>query len=253
MRTTKNSCGSRRQINYKDHQDFPSTGPLAKRFDLSLHDLRQRLPSRGAKGWKYVATSVRNRDGMMCQKGCGPNIEGGHITLCTCIRQTRTYAYWQDWEGQWIACFTSLRHFPVNYLFYLMKVQWAFESHAELWFSTKVSDRTRIAKAAHNSPFGDVYKPRFAQKHVSIKRFDPSSYEKPCDGHDHKDPSDPSEWHKDINYKTSRTKRPSALLVGDSKFSFVWRTPRIVLPGKLSRAPKQFDKLQDLLSKLQGV
>lgn len=245
METVKRGC---RGTSGRDCQEFPIKGPLADGFDLSLDRLRSKISSHEG-GRKYVMTTVRNQAGLMCQTGCGPNIEGGLITLCTCLHQIRNYASPCDWtRGQWVAGFTSRDKklgFTSHFLFYLMKVRWAYESHAELWFSSEISNHTKHAKNARTSQFGDVYEPRFGQLDLSSKRFEPAWYRIPCKGHPHHAPDDPDLWKKDICYKTKTSKRPAALLIGDPKFSFMWRTTQIMFAGKLPRSSK-FD-LQDLL------
>jgi hypothetical protein len=100
--------------------------------------------------YHYVVASIHRHNGEFVQTGCGPNFQGGLITLCTCKHRMRTYMDPDDWNGIWIAGFTSLpTGNGANFLIYLMRVAYAFASQRDLWFSTAIPPAAKRAKAAH--------------------------------------------------------------------------------------------------------
>jgi hypothetical protein len=202
-------------------QPFPSSGVLASNLDLDLRVFRDALSGVGSGHIvSYIVRSTEKVDGCHCQRGSGPNWQGGLITLCTCRHDIRSRYDCDLWQGNWIAGFTVVGGYERgNSLVYLMRVQKAFESHVELW--NWLPDKTRHAKAAHMNRHGDVFRPRASLNDLRTgQQFEPGTYEPPCDDHPH---SLPAKWHKDIN----KIKR-AALLVGDPHFSFVWSKPMLV-------------------------
>jgi hypothetical protein len=163
--------------------------------------------------FSYKLTSVTQSGDELEQRGCGPNFQGGRITLCTCMRYHRT---WPSIEkGTWIAGFTA--NHAGNKLFYLMRIEHVAETFTELWNSDWVPDRR--AKSARYDVFGDVYEPlsRATAKHP----HNPDLYYEPVEGHKH---NYGLEWHKDI--RRFHLGKPHKLLVGEPGKSFIWRRPR---------------------------
>ena len=222
----------------KDHQRFPSRGHLARNLDLTLdelvHDLSLDNEQSGAETvYCYIVDSVHISDELMQQRGSGPNIEGGVITLCTCKHWMRSYRDAKVWESDrvWIAGFTGKnRPGPTNRLFYLMRVGASFESQCELWNAVVLTDDAKKAKSASRNRLGDLFEPL-----ASGNPFDPSSYRKPVDDHSH---IENLGWHKDIDY-VGCGKRQPALLVGDKNDSYLWRDPKIEIGKALSRGQKK--------------
>src|SRR5437870_251378 len=86
--------------------------------------------------YSYVITTVSNRDGELKQFGCGPNLQGGLLTMCTCKGRMRTFR--MVVPGTWIAGFTdrSEKHGNVrNSLFYMARVLNSPKSQYALWNS----------------------------------------------------------------------------------------------------------------------
>ena len=191
-----------------------------------------------------VLTTV-NEDGVcFVQKGSAPNFQGDLITLTTCKHYMRTYRFPVDWKDVWITGFTGVNTMEdhLNYLFYLMRVQDAFQSHKELW--NWLDPSMRRAKNARYNTCGDVYEPM-----PSIKDpFRALEYYPPIKNHVHKKNDN---WYKDINYLSSKTKRKSALLVGDPTFSFLWSQAKIYFKDKLPRT-KKWDDMQDFTQLLMS-
>src|SRR5260370_29241064 len=95
--------------NGEKFQPFPDDGPLAHNMNMEL-DTLSRIDKRQGIAYSYVVTTVSNRDGEFRQYGCGPNFQGGLLTICTCKGRMRTYP--GVLRGTWIAGFTdrSERH-----------------------------------------------------------------------------------------------------------------------------------------------
>ncbi|MGH7983384.1 MAG: hypothetical protein ACREFF_09610 [Candidatus Udaeobacter sp.] len=161
----------------------------------------------------YKLTSVTQAGEELEQRGCGPNFQGGRITLCTCMRYHRTWP--SIGKGTWIAGFT--RNQTGNELFYLMKVEHVANTFTELRDSDWLPNHR--AKSARYDVFGDVYEPLLAA--TARRPHDPKVYYPPIAGHKH---GYNSEWHKDI--KEFALGKPHKLLVGEPGKSFIWRHPR---------------------------
>jgi hypothetical protein len=240
------SCYKRNQL---DYQHFPVSGSLAKNSNLCLKRLARAVNKEKATVYCYIIKSVKNDNGSFRQQGCGPNWQGGLITLCTCKHYMRTFKNSEDWKGKWIAGFTSINDGGSrkdgsnrrNALVYLMKVKGAFESHYDLW--DKLPAKARMAKDANKKGniHGDVFRPK--DKQENSDKYAHSLYCGPCELHDH---FDSEEWHKDVNYSKPKKRHPS-LLVGDENNSFLWEKPRIGAKEMLHRAPKKMS-LGELLN-----
>ena len=155
--------------------------------------------------------------------GCGPNLEGGLATLCTCKHSMRQSYIPKDWKGRWILGLTSRamkKGFSgEHYLFYLMKVSQAFESHRDLFeYLAKGNRKALQIKNATKNPFGDVYQPRG----TCADALNPSMYDLPCANHSHGSKVN-DQWVDDIVYKGKR----APLLLGDIENTFVWPQPVI--------------------------
>jgi hypothetical protein len=189
----------------------------------------------------YVIQSIVNRGGHFIQTGCGPNFEGGLITLCTCKHRMRTFMDREDWTGKWIAGFTNMATgHGANFLVYLMRVSHAFESHSDLWLSSNIPTTAKQAKAAHANRFGDIYKPRS----TLTDPYDPRDYTPPHNDHVHA-----GRWQRDIAY-VGCSGRYASLLVGDPDRSYLWNRPMLIYPFRLSRGQKKCG-LDNLLAQLE--
>ncbi len=204
-----------------------------------LHD----CVASGASVYYYIIASMRKRNSEFVQTGCGPNFQGGLITLCTCKHYMRSFMDPDQWNGTWIAGFTSS---PVgdgkNFLIYLTRVAHAFGSQRDLWFSTVIPAAVKQTKAAHRNRLGDLYKPRSK----GIDRWDPNGYVPPCPNHRHVEG-----WPTDIRYKGVGARR-AALLVGDPRQSFLWNRPMIYHVERLHRGQRKEDTLDELLAQLKA-
>jgi len=209
------------------YQEYPKEGKLKDNMNLTLSELLNKLRNQQELIYAYVIRTVQYKNNKLLQRGCGPNFEGGLITLCTCKHYMRTWRDVPAWKGMWVAGFTrfNLIDDKKNYLFYLMKVREAFSSHSRIWNFLDCEART--AKNARGNPLGDVYEPR---KKIEDE-FDYLNYHTPVENHVH---ATENLWHEDINYTNWYGKRP-ALLVGDLEHSFLWFLPIIRLEGKHPR------------------
>lgn len=221
-------------------QQLPKIGAFAKRLNFSLRELCRSVNSTCSSTtiYCYVMSSVRNRDGILQHYGCGPNWQGGLITLCTCKHYMRSFLDVNDWPGIWIAGFSNVRAGSgLNVLIYMMRVNHAFESHYELWHA--LPRQVRWAKAADRkcNILGDIYRPlgRITKKNP----FSKNKYHKPCPSHVHMDG-----WAKDIDYKKYRR---AAMLVGDEKSSYVWSKPKIAFDHNIGRGQAKYS-LKDLVT-----
>jgi len=203
-----------------DCQRFPTTGKLSQMMNWSLDNLQASLKDREGTVYSYVVRTVGEDGGRLFQRGSGPNVEGGYITLCTCKHGMRTYMDARSWKGIWVAGFTGVtsgQH--QNDLFYLMKVGWAFASHRDLWYSNHIPVATKRAKAAHRNRYGDLFRP----KRRGIDPYNPACYRSPTETHSH---NWQQEWHDDIRHFSSNGK-PAVLLVGDPAWTFLWDRPMV--------------------------
>ncbi len=234
------TCQAKGANTERTYQPFPQTTDLGRNLNVPLSRLYDCAAGQ-APVYSYVIASMRGHNGEFVQTGCGPNFQGGLITLCTCKHRMRTFMDPDRWNGIWIAGFTSLPTGDgVNSLIYLMRVAHAFESHRDLWFSTAIPAGAKRAKAAHLDPFGDIYKPRARR----IDPWDKDRYVPPSRNHCHV-----KGWARDIAYEGVGARR-AALLVGDPHKSFLWNRPVIYYSGRLHRGQKKC-KLDDLLAQLK--
>ena len=224
------TCRVRHAASEHAHQSFPQMMELGQNMNMP----RSRLDDCAtgyASVYCYVIKTIRKYDGEFVQTGCGPNFQGGLITLCTCKHRMRTSMDVEEWRGTWIAGFTgSSAGERMNFLFYLMRVEHAFASHHDLWFTPAVSSETKQAKAAHLDRFGDIFRPRDG----TVDPRDPGSYFPPRADHCHA-----KAWKQDVSYDKGYGGRPAALLVGDSTRSFLWSRPLLYCSDKLGRGCKK--------------
>ena len=177
----------------------------------------QQSSCRATYVYSYVlSTAGLSQDGLIQNLGCAPNMDGGIITLTTCKHLMRTLRSANQWEGVCVAGFTK-RTDGKNYLYYLMRVEKAFDSFHAIWFNLSHNLSVRNAKSASHNPRGDLYEPR--SFHIS-NVYDHANYIPPCPKHGHAGGA----WINDIRYRTRAGRRP-VLLAGDPECSFVWRTP----------------------------
>jgi hypothetical protein len=227
-------------------QILPTKGQYDFGINLALEDLMVAPISPNEIVYCYVVGTIQCTNGCFEQIGSGPNFEGGLFTLCTCKHYMRTFFAPQDWKNKWIAGFSSKYSgkFSANSLVYLMKVRSAFSSFRDLWFSESISEVVKFTKSARNNAFGDIYEP----KNFDVEPFRHESYIPPCEGHSHyKD----DQWLTDIDYNEGVAKRKPALLVGDTKNSFLWNFPSIFLDRHPLHRGQTRTSLSELFSDLK--
>jgi hypothetical protein len=230
------------QCTTDDFQPFPHTGRLQQNMNLSLGELREIIDDTQATVYSYIVATVKNPEGRFIQTGSAPNFQGGVITLCTCKHRMRSFQDPKSWRGTWIAGFTSkVAGNGRNALIYLMKVEIAFKSFYDLWYSGKT---VKQVKLAHVDKFGDVFQPKSKPKDKRDE-FDFEHYHPPVAGHVHA-PKD--WWHKDIHYTKGAGGRKPALLFGVVKYSFLWVQPTLFHSEKLYHGQRK-DDLHTLLTR----
>jgi hypothetical protein len=225
-----------------EYQKFPSEGPLRANLNRSLAELRTAVGGADATVYCYVVDTVRYLGGGFRQTGSGPNWQGDRLTLCTCKHHMRSWLTEAQWRNCWVAGFSGVNRVDRgNYLVYLMKVDEAYGSHADLWRSRSVSRVTKEAKVASRNILGDLYEPMDG----GGDPHSPAAYRPPMVGHVHEHGA---YWRKDVDEVYTGGRRPS-LLVGDPERSFLWSEPAIRLSWELQRTPPPM-----MLSKLlQGL
>jgi hypothetical protein len=149
----------------------------------------------------------------------------------------------------WIAGFTSRTiHADNHWLYYLAKVQSAYDSHSDLWNSVDADYRKE--KAAHLHYFGDLFKPTSPML-TADSRFSASRYLIPS-VHAHRQYPGENGWKSDINYRHAVTSRHAPLLVADPRLTFLWEEPMIYFARKKHcRDYHTWRSLQKLLSLLK--
>jgi hypothetical protein len=187
------------------------------------------------------------------QHGAAPNFQGDILTLCTCKHQMRASQAGEDWEGVWLAGVTSRTiHERKHWLFYLAKIESAFDSHSDLWAGMRAV--TRNAKAAHVHYLGDMFKPKSSIATANA-RFAPGRYVSPhLHTHRRRDEGGwHDDWHNDICYhlaKKGKYRHPP-LLVADPRRTFIWNKPRIYFAEDHCRNYRKWDSLEQLTAMLR--
>ncbi len=233
-------------------QPFPTSGPLAKNLGLPLPFLKSQIGKTTGRTYSYVLSTVKldHETTSFEQHGSAPNFQGGMLTLCTCKHQMRATQSAADWEGVWVAGFTSRTiHQGRHWLFYLAKIKSAHESHVDIWRTMKASGRN--AKAADTHFLGDIFRPKSPQP-TDNARFSPSRYVTPS-SHAHRQHRGDKGWHNDINYYLAQKYRHPALLVGDPRNTFLWDEPVIYFADDHCRNFHKWPSLPKLVSQLKEV
>jgi len=210
------------------------------------------LEQSGEEGpvYQYILSTVENVNGKFCQTGSAPNFQGGIITLCTCKHWMRTFRSPERWKNCWIAGHTNVKAGDgQQHLFYLMKIQDAYENFLDLWNAEfwKESHYDRKAKNTANNPFGDVYEPKKGVNRNKREAHNPNSYKISCKEHVHYESGKSTLWKEDIKIKY---KRESALLIGDSGKSYLWNIPKICVP-QYGRGCKKWKNIDAYLEHLE--
>lgn len=179
--------------------------------------------------YAYIVTTIETTpDYQLKQTGCGPNFNGGRITLCTCKHQGRaTLQLSRDpndpWKNVWVAGLTSKTANPSRSLAYLMCVERSFLNQRELW--RYLPNDCRQAKSASKSTLGDLYEPKAAAKNAPDN---PMCYNSPIRGHAHSTEKEPNIWHDDIG-GWGRYSLPHRLLLGQVAQSYRWTQVKMIL------------------------
>ena len=190
--------------------------------NLSAKDLMQKLNQyQNDEIYFYVLTTLKWVNEEIIQQGCGPNLEGDLITLCTCKHYLRTFPDIRP--NTWIAGLTSLNlskkiRFP-SLLFYLTRISHVYDTHAELW--NNLTKKQRGIKSASVNVLGDIYQPKSAS--INFDGLNSKNYEAPIPKHVHE-----PFYSNDINPGYKKTTK---LIQGDFDLSFAWNKPKITWKG----------------------
>lgn len=219
---------------------------MGRNMNKTLKSVKKVLWGKKGFVYAYKLSTTKIINGQFSQTGCGPNFCGNAITLCACKHRMRTGRKgidFDDWVGNWVAGLTVVgpKDHKKDYLFYLMLVKKAFESHKDIWDALHTN--MRQAKNARIHTCGDIYQPRPTLK----SRYKYHDYYRPAPNHVHLPCNN---WHKDIDYRGNGNRRP-ALLLGDRAFSFLWSVPMIYF-GAEGRHPrmKRYEEIWDLIGLL---
>jgi len=241
-------CGTE-NIKDKEFQDLNWWDPSITR-DKLLSNLKS---SAGAEVRVYIVRSTRLDKNLKVVRhlGSGPNLEGRLATLCTCKHSMRHYHKCEDWKDRWILGLTSrdknLGFNSEHYLFYIMKVEKAFESHKELYeyLDTEENRKYLHIKNAVNNRLGDIFEPKSSCTDIDSR--DPKMYKTPHIKHSHGYHVD-DDWIYDIADKNDEC---APLLLGDKKNTFVWRQPMIKFTRNLCRGNEKLTLGEELFSLLE--
>jgi hypothetical protein len=227
-------------------QPFPTEGVLFDNLDLrkpELHDLIGGHPG-AVRSYKMISVYPDDR-GQHEQYGSGPNFQGGCLTLCTCAHQIRAEKKNPgEWNGSWLAGFTSPRLCGRAWLFYLAQVERVHATAASHWAA--LSANLRQAKATRRNRLGDAFQANPASS--CVDPFDADHYYTPMIGHSHHETARDETWKKDIEFFNSRFKRHSVYLAANPERTFLWQTPTLFL----SHHPRNqsWDSVDELLRRL---
>src|SRR5205809_1051133 len=117
-------------------QPFPSGGRLGENLSLPLPLLMARFGQFKDRAYSYVVRTMQwDHETATCERhGSAPNCQGDVLTLCTCKHQMRARPAAEDWPRVWLAGVTSRTiHEEKHLLFCLAKIEYAYESHSDLW------------------------------------------------------------------------------------------------------------------------
>lgn len=206
-----NNCGSHNIICDNDiYQAFPTKGKLHKNINLKANELKLKIKQDyGNKLFIYPLSTIKFVEDSFLQEGSAPNFQGDLITLCTCMHRMRTKITSDEgWKSVWICGVKK-----PNYLFYLMKVDKAYESMYRI--VNNLNKNTVNQKDSRSNRLGDLFIPNNKILFNSYQsEVDPNNYYAPIKNHSHSD-----SWHKDIiSYKNKKT----FYLIGNPEYSFIW-------------------------------
>jgi hypothetical protein len=233
-------------------QPFPTNGVLRSNTDVPLGRLKS-LPeaSESARVYAYVLRSIvpdPSDPDRRVHRGSGPNFQGGAITLCTCKHSMRSAKDPDEWRSQWVAGIGRKLRGSQQYLFYLMRVERAFNSHSDLW--NELPAAMRRAKSASVSRHGDVYEPsHWIARDDTAAALEPTSYRPPMHLHTH---LGNRQWHSDIDSASrDRWGRNAALLLGDPRLSFLWTRPLLFPNAQIGQGHRnKWRTLAEFLSQM---
>jgi len=253
--TRKANAGCHTIQDIETVQPFPSGGHLGKNFGLPLPLLASQIGQVEDRAYSYVVRSVKldHEATTFEQRGSAPNFQGDVLTLCTCKHQMRASQAVEDWRGVWLAGVTSRTiHEGKHWLFYLAKIESAYESHCDLWAGVKAISRN--AKSAHVHFLGDVFKPK-PPIPTADSRFSPNRYVSPqLHAHRwHDEDGWHNGWHNDINYRLAHKYGHPPLLVADPRRTFIWDEPMIHFAEDHCRNYLKWNSLQELMAMLRGA
>jgi hypothetical protein len=252
-RTASTGCDAVKDI--EAVQPFPNNGLLAKKRSLPLYVLKSEIRNVQERAYSYVVRSVKidHETTTFEQHGSAPNFQGEVLTLCTCKHQMRATQSNVDWEGLWVAGFTSRTIYDgKHWLFYLAKIETAYESHCDLWYGLKADSRS--AKAAHAHFLGDIFTPKTPIP-TGKARFSPTRYVSPTH-HSHRWRDDDgwhNGWHNDIDYHLAHKYRHPPLFVADPRRTFLWEEPMIYFADDHCRNYRKWSSLQELVARLRNT
>ncbi|OWK40478.1 hypothetical protein [Fimbriiglobus ruber] len=228
-------------------QPFPANGVLFDNLDLRKPELEDQISGLPGTVRSYKMISVYPDDqGQFEQRGSGPNFQGGCLTLCTCAHQIRAEKKFTDeWEGSWLAGFTSPRLCGRTWLFYLAQVERVYPTAASHWAALPAN--LRQAKTTRRNRLGDAFQPNIASS--CADPFDAAHYHTPMVKHSHHMTATDDTWKNDIEFFNSLLKRHSVYLVAKPEFTFLWHTPTLFL--KDHPRNQSWESVDDLLVKLK--
>jgi hypothetical protein len=229
---------------------FPKRGLLADNLNRPLSRFPKSVTGCVNAAFSYIVRSVKldRENEVFEQHGSAPNFQGDRLTLCTCKHQMRASLTTTQWESDvWIAGFTSRCLFERrHWLFYLTKVDAAYESHSDLW--DNLPAKARKAKNASQHFLGDLFEPG-SNDLAGDDRFVPQNYRTPPHHTHHKHRHDDG-WHNDINYRHAGKFGHPPLLVGDPELTFLWGKPTIYLDHAHCRNYSRWASVKELFTHL---
>ncbi len=233
----KASCGSRRLVKVSNQsgcgtkgasQQTPSAEPYAT---PSTQELGQAIKEDDIVLAYVVRTCQPIYGGglpspLLRHTGSGPNLDGGRITLCTCKHKIRTSPVFEADDSKsriWIAGFSSSKGGKENWLFYLMKVDEAFDDQRGIYERLKLSPDVLVEKLAASNVLGDIFEPL----NPCRDPLNPDNYKLPHMEHRH---IEGDLWRRDIQSRYHG--RNPKMLLGDQVASYCYSVGKIKLNAK---------------------
>ncbi len=210
------------KINNKSEIRYQQIGGRSFNQNMTLFKLKKELKDNDEPIYYYIIKSVVFSNGEYHQSGCGPNFEGGVITLCTCKHRMRTFP--EINKGTWVAGITTRNSKESNInnsLFYIAQIKKVYDDYDSL--ISELPKNVVEYKSSLENPLGDIFFPKSNCNNLHLV----DCYISPIKDHVHI--INGNSWQEDVGLYKSNKIDPIVhkLIVFDKSKSFIWKKPII--------------------------